>query len=81
MEPRAESQFTPPCPLCGQGHGRPNGVLMQNHERTITFVCNACDQTWTAMDRVQPTRSWQESNAQARSSPAQIAKVAASASG
>ena len=60
MEFQAERQFTPLCPLCGHGRGRPHTVMMQHEERTITheertitYVCGTCDQAWTATDHGQ----------------------------
>ena len=43
----------PPCPFCGRGYGKVNEVTLQHYERTVTFMCRACDKTWTATDNLQ----------------------------
>ena len=53
MDSQSASQFMTPCPFCGHGYGRVNEVTLQHYERTITFVCRACHQTWTATENLQ----------------------------
>ena len=61
MDSQSGSQFTPPCPFCGHGAGRVKEVTLQHYERTVTFVCRSCDQTWTATDHVQSAgAAWEE---------------------
>ena len=55
MESQPQAQFDPPCPFCGHGAGAPNTVAIHRNQRTITYVCHACEQTWTAIDHVQST--------------------------
>ena len=60
MESQSDSKFTPPCPFCGHGRGRAREVAMQHHERTVTYSCSACDQSWTETDHVQSSGVWEE---------------------
>ena len=51
-----ESQFSPKCPHC-RGSGAPNEVIMQDQQRTITYVCSTCQKSWATTDRV-PYETW-----------------------
>ena len=53
MDSQSNSQLMPPCPFCGRGYGKVNEVTLQHYERTVTFMCRACDQTWTSTDNLQ----------------------------
>ena len=53
MESQSDAQSTPQCPFCGHGHGSANTMSIYRYERTITYVCLSCKQTWTATDDVQ----------------------------
>ena len=35
-----------PCPLCSQPRGEAHGVRMSNRQRTIRYVCGACEHSW-----------------------------------
>jgi transposase-like protein len=61
MESQPVSQLNPPCPFCGHGHGTLNTVTMLCEERRFTYVCRACDQTWTVTDHFQQATFWEES--------------------
>ena len=53
MEYSSNIEFSPPCPFCGDGHGKATTVSMRSYERLITYVCHDCEQTWTTTDRIQ----------------------------
>ena len=52
---QSNATFRPPCPLCGRSHGAARTVLMHGPERTITYVCAACKNTWKATDYTPST--------------------------
>jgi hypothetical protein len=51
MDSKPDSQFTPPCPSCSRP-GVPHAVTIENWESTLTYVCRACNSTWTDLDPV-----------------------------
>lgn len=62
MESQSNAEFTPPCPVCGHDRGRATTVTIHHRERTVTYVCRACDETWTATDSLTQESSglWEE---------------------
>jgi len=52
---QSNTAFRPSCPRCGRSHGSARTVLMQGPERTITYVCDACKNTWKATDYTRST--------------------------
>jgi len=51
--PHSESELTLPCPDC-RGTVVPVEVTMQSGERTLKYVCNNCQKTWTVTNHEFP---------------------------
>ena len=53
MESQPDGKFTSPCPFCSGESGVPRAVTMQQQERTVTYVCRACKNTWNETDQTE----------------------------
>jgi hypothetical protein len=40
----------PSCPCCPKGRGLARALALGHHVRTITYVCDSCEHTWTTSD-------------------------------
>ena len=53
MDSLFSSEFKASCPSCYSGHGTARAVTIRNYEKTITYVCDACENEWAMTDSVQ----------------------------
>jgi hypothetical protein len=52
VDSQSSSEFKPLCPSCSSGHGTVRAVTILNYEKTITYVCDACENEWAMTDSV-----------------------------
>jgi hypothetical protein len=43
----SEIDHQPPCPSCGANRGLPRSITLSPNERTLAYVCQGCQHTWS----------------------------------